>query len=178
MGIALGCPEIRMAQHLLHRAEVGAALEQVSGERVAEKVGMNATMFETRAVGELAQDEKRAGAGQGPAARVEKELRTVPPVEVRPTEREVPANRLRRGPAERDEPLFVALAEHANDALLEGDATLPQPDRLGNTQSGAVEKLDERAIAQAAGAGADRRIDEALGLGRRERPWERARTSR
>ena len=34
-GRALGRPEVRVAEHLLDRAEVGSALEQVGRERVA-----------------------------------------------------------------------------------------------------------------------------------------------
>jgi hypothetical protein len=34
--------EIGMAEHLLDRTQVGASLEEVSGERVAEQVGVDA----------------------------------------------------------------------------------------------------------------------------------------
>ena len=36
--VALGGGEVGMPEHLLHRAEIGAALEQVRGERVAQYV--------------------------------------------------------------------------------------------------------------------------------------------
>ena len=53
-----------MAEHLLHRAEVGAALEQVRRERVAEQVRVNPLGLEPGLLGELAQDQERARAGR------------------------------------------------------------------------------------------------------------------
>ena len=50
------------------------------------------------------------GARERAAARVEEEVGAVPTVEVRPAERQVAAERLGGGPAERDEPLLAALA--------------------------------------------------------------------
>ena len=38
VGVDLGGGEVGVAEHLLDRAEVGAALEQVGGEAVAERV--------------------------------------------------------------------------------------------------------------------------------------------
>ena len=45
-------------------------------------------------------------------------------------EREVAAQRLGRRPSERDEPLLAALADDADDAALEVDRRLDEPDRL------------------------------------------------
>ena len=53
-----------MAEHLLDAAQVGAALEQVRGERVAEQVGVNASGLEAGRLGEPPQDQERARAGQ------------------------------------------------------------------------------------------------------------------
>ena len=55
-----------MAEHLLHRAEVGAALEQVRRERVPEEVGVDPLRLQAGLLGEAPQDEERAGARQGP----------------------------------------------------------------------------------------------------------------
>ena len=52
-----------MAEHLLDRAQVGAALEEVGGERVAQKVRVDALRVEAGRGGEPAQDEERAGTG-------------------------------------------------------------------------------------------------------------------
>jgi hypothetical protein len=88
---------------------------------------------------------------------------------VRPAEREVAAHGFGRRPPERDEPLLAALAEHANHALVDRDAALLEADRLGHAQSGSVQELDERAVAQRARRRPRGGVDEPLGLGRRER---------
>ena len=73
-----------MSEHLLNRAEVGAALEQVRGKGVAEQMRMDARGIEPGLLGPAPQDQEGAGAGERPALRVEEELGTVPAVEVRP----------------------------------------------------------------------------------------------
>ena len=42
VGVELGRRQVGMAQEFLHRAEVGAALQQVRGEGVPEQVGVDA----------------------------------------------------------------------------------------------------------------------------------------
>src|SRR4029077_17308835 len=99
--------------------QVGAALEQVGRERMAEEMGVDAARLEPGAIREPPEDEERARAGQCAAARVEEQIRTVPMVELRPAEREVAAERLGRGAAERHESFFPALPDDPYDAALE-----------------------------------------------------------
>ena len=113
---------------------------------------MHAPRLEPGPVGQLAQDQERAGAGERAAAGVEEEVGPVAPVEVRPAEREVAAHGLGGRPAERDEALLAALAEHAHDALVEVDGRLRRARRLGDAEPGAVQELDERAVAHARAA--------------------------
>ena len=117
-----------MAEHLLDAAQVGAALEQVRGERVPQEVRMDALRLEAGLLGEPAQDQERAGAGERPALRVEEELGPVAAVEVRPAAGEVAAQRLGRLPADRDDALLAALADRAHEAVVEVDAALLEPD--------------------------------------------------
>src|SRR5438128_10290797 len=91
---------------------------------------MNALRLEAGPFCELAQDEKRSGARQGAAARVEVELGTVATVEVGASESEVPANGLGRRPTQRYESFLAALAERADAPLLEIDAFLLDPYRF------------------------------------------------
>ena len=125
---------------------------------------MYALWLETGAVGQLAQDEECAGSRERAAARVQEELRPVAPVEVRPPQREVAPHRLRSRPPERHEPLLAALAEHPHDALLDGDAALLEPDGLRDTQPGAVEELDERAVAKSTRRGSRCSVDQPFRL--------------
>ncbi len=168
MRVPLGGSEISMTEHLLDRAEIGATLEQVRREGVAEEVGMHAARLEACAVGELSEDQERACASQRAAADVEEQLRPVAAVEMWAAEREISTNGLRSRTPEGDEALFISLPEDADDPLLEGDATLLESDRLGHAQAGAVQELDESPIAQRARAGAGSGVYEALGLRGRE----------
>ena len=113
--VELGGREIGVAEHLLDAAQVGAALEQMRRERVAEQVRMHALRLEPGLLGEAAQDQEGAGAGERPAARVQEELGPVAAVEVGPAHRDVAAQRVDRGPAERHEALLRALPERADE---------------------------------------------------------------
>jgi hypothetical protein len=141
----------------------------VRRERMPEEMRVHAARLEARTLRELAQDEERAGPRERAAACVQEELGAVAAIEMRATEREVAANGLRSGPSERHEPLLPALAEDADDALLERDARLLEPGGLRDAQPGAVEELDERAVAKRARRRPHGGVDESLGLGRRER---------
>ena len=66
--VELGRPEVGVAEHLLHAAQVGAALEQVGREGVAEEVRMDAIRVEPGDGCEPAQDQEGAGARQRAAA--------------------------------------------------------------------------------------------------------------
>ena len=85
---------------------------------------------EIGAVGEPAEDEECPRAGQRAAARVEEEVGTVTTVEVRSSQRHVAPQRVGGGAAERHDALLPALADDADDALLEVDGRLDEPDRL------------------------------------------------
>jgi hypothetical protein len=124
--------QIGMPEHFLDRAEIGASLEQVSGERVAQEVGMDALGLEACLVGESAQDEKDARAGERTAARVQEQLLPVTPVEVRPTAREVAAEGVRCLPPDRDYAFLAPLAEGPDEPVLEIDGLSVEGDRLAD----------------------------------------------
>ena len=89
--VQLGRREVSVAEHLLDAAEVGAALEQVGRERVAQQVRVHPPWLEAGVLGESAQQQERPGAGQPAAARVQEELLSVLPVEEGTAVREVAA---------------------------------------------------------------------------------------
>ena len=84
VGIELGGGEIGMPEHFLNRSEICSSLEEVRSKRVTKQVWVNATRVEPRHLGQFAEDQEGAGAGERPAARVQEELRAVPRVEERP----------------------------------------------------------------------------------------------
>ena len=100
------------------------------------------------------------------------------PVEERTTAREVAAQRLGRLAADRDDPFLVSLAEAADEPVLEVDAAPLERHRLRDAQARAVEELGERAVAEVARLRAGGRLDEPLGLRRRERARKPARAAR
>src|SRR5215210_8265815 len=115
--VQLGRREVRVAEHLLDAPQVGAALEEVRRERVPEQVGVDALGLETGLGGEPSQDQEDARTRERASLRVQEELRSVAPVEVRTAAREVAPQRLRGASADRDESLLRALADGANHAL-------------------------------------------------------------
>src|SRR4051812_22705107 len=139
--------EIGMAEHLLHCTEVGASLEQVRGERVAQEVRVDAFGLEPCLVGEATQDEEDTGAGERPAVRVQEQLLPVAAVEVRSTAREVAAEGIRCLPPDRHDPLLAALAEAADEPVLEIDGLPVERDHFAHAQAGAVEELAEGPVA-------------------------------
>jgi hypothetical protein len=132
-------------------------------------VRVDATRLQTCAIGELAEDEERAGACERTPAGVEEELGPIPPIEVGAAEREVAPHGFGGWTAERDETFLAAFPEHAHDTFLDGDAAPLEARRLGDAQSGAVQELHEGTVAQRPRGRSDRSVDEALGLGGRER---------
>ena len=125
-----------MAEQLLDHAQVGAALEQVRGERVAELVRVR------REPAQRARVEPAAAGGEEDG--VLGALRQLRPA-VAEVERRAGSGLL----AERDGALLAALAADVEELLLEVDVLEVEADRLGAPQAGRVDELDERAVAQA-----------------------------
>src|SRR5436305_1372671 len=87
--IELGRRQIRVSEHLLDRAEVGAPFEQVRREGVAQQVRMHTLRLEPGGRGEAAQDQEGARTRQRAALRVEKELGAMALVEIGAASRDV-----------------------------------------------------------------------------------------
>jgi hypothetical protein len=94
MGVDLGRAQVRMAEHLLYRAQVCAPLEEMRGEGMAEEVGMHPCRIESRLGGQAPEDEEGAGPGQRAALDVQEKLRAVPAIEEGPSPGEVAAHGL------------------------------------------------------------------------------------
>ena len=151
-----------MAEHLLHGTEIGSALEQVRGEGVPQEVWVHSLGFEARLLGELAQDHERTCAGQRTASCVEKEIGPMSLIEVRSAEREVPANGFGCRATQGNDPLLVALPEHAHDACIDVHRRAGEPYGLGDPETGAVHQFDKRAIAKCPRRRAVRSLDQTL----------------
>jgi hypothetical protein len=125
--------------------------------------------IEARPRGEPPHDQEGTRARQRSALGVEKELGTMPPVEVRTPPGEVAAQRLHCLRPERDDALLVALSHAPDEAVVEVDGAPLQSHGFAHAQPGAVEKLHERLIAEAPRRRAVRGLDQALDLAQGER---------
>src|SRR5260370_4570720 len=118
---------------------------------------------------EPGQDEKGARGRERPAARVEEELGAVALVEIRPPARQVARQGLDGFASHRHDALLRALADAADDALLEIDARLVEAGGFADAQACAVEELDERLVAERARHRSSGGVDQPLRLARRKR---------
>src|SRR5262249_23777097 len=153
-----------MSQQFLNNSQICSSLKQVRSKRVPQQVGVDTSRLEPRLLGQAAEDQEDPGAGEAAALRVEEELGTVAPVEERPPAGQVAAQRLHGRPADRDDPLLAALAGDTDEALVEVDAGLVEPDRVRDADAGSVEELDECAVAQRPRLDPVGGPDQALGL--------------
>ena len=143
--------QVGMAEHLLNAAEVGAALEQVRGEGVAQQVRVDAARVEPGLLGQPAQDQEGARAGQ--RRRRARSGRARAGGGGRGAAARARGSGARASAAGRPSgtmPLLAALADDAHEPLVEVDGRALEPERLGDAQPRAVEQLDQGAVAQRA----------------------------
>ena len=137
-----------MPEHLLQRAQVAAAGEQVRGEAVAQRVRAH-LRSEPGGRGVALHDLVEPLAGQAAAALVDEQARLPAVADQSPAPAlEVGGERAGRSGADRHEPLLGALAAGAQDAGLEVDVTRLELDRLRRPQPACVHRLEQRAVAQ------------------------------
>src|SRR5262245_48744586 len=99
-------------------------------------------------------------------------------VEERPPANLVAAEGLGRPAADRDDPLLPALANAADEPLLEVDGRPLQADRLADAEARAVQQLDEGRVAVRARCRPVRGLDQPLGLGSGQCPRQLAGAAR
>src|SRR6476659_7361864 len=139
VAVDLSCRERAVAEELLDYAQVGAALEQVSGEGVSETVRV--------------RDEPAERAGvEPPAARREKERVLGAHRQLRASLAEIRGQAIGSFLAEWHRALLAALAPNGDGLLLEVAVLEVEADRLGAAQAGRIDQLDERAVAEPEGA--------------------------
>ena len=169
MGVDLGRRHRRVAEQLLHDAQVGAALEQVRREGVAQDVRRHG-LLDADSSRVPAHDPEHALAGDAAAARVEQECgRFLLLAEERPAAGEVATGGVGREAAHRDDALAPALALDAHEAALEIEIARAQAGQLGDAQSATVEQLQRGAVSQPERRGVGVLHDE-RGLLEREHP--------
>src|SRR3954454_16272593 len=125
----------RVAQELLDRAEVGAALEQLRRERVAQRVGRDAALH-LGAAGPGPQPGAHVGRRQAPPGPREKERRlAVAVLERRAGAFQVVRDRPQRRLPRRNDPRLAALALDAQLLAVEVDGRHVEGDELLGAQA-------------------------------------------
>ena len=135
MAVDLRGRERAVSEQLLDDAQVGAALEQVGGEGVAEAV---------RVTDEAAQCARVEAAAAGG----EEESVLGAAGELRPGIVQVAAGPGGRLLAEWNDSLLAAFSAHVHGLALEVDVGQVEPDRLGAAQPGRVDELEQGAVAE------------------------------
>ena len=165
VGVDLGGADVGVAEHLLQRAQVAAAGQQVGGERVAQRVGAHAVL-QPGAAGVALDDLVEPLAGERPPAEVDEHVRLV----AQPDQPRPARARGRRCSvaialhADRHQALLGALAAGAQHPGLEVELGQLQGDRLRGAQPAGVHRLEQRAVAQRAGRVAPGLVEQPVDL--------------
>src|SRR5260221_2956686 len=181
VGIDLRRRDIGVAEHLLDAAEIGAVIEQMAGEGMAQDMRRDARRIDARLDRERLEELAAAPPRQMAlrAARREEEGRGRALGEKGAAHSGIRGERGARRRAQRHQTLLAALAGDEEEALLPQPRQL-QGDELGDAQPGGVEQLDEADQPLALGAvpaarSGDQRRDLRLVEDLRQRPAEAGR---
>src|SRR5258706_2028773 len=156
--------DVRMSEQELHHPQVGAVVDEVRREGVAQHVRREL----------LARDGARAVAPGEMPERLARHARTAGGVEQDIGAGFLSLLQVFRYPVggdldDRDQPLLRALAERANNVAVEVHLEDLQPDQLRHAQARGVEQLEHRPVAQAEPRGDVRRAEERFHVGFGER---------
>ena len=150
VGVDLRRLQVRVAEQLLHHAQVGAALEQVRRERVTQRVRARSARRPDGVDPAADAPPRPARASAAPPWALRKTAPSSPAPRAARAGRatvEVPAQRRAAGAAEQELPLLVALADDAQPATLEVDAIDGQARELADAHAGGVQQLEHRRVA-------------------------------
>ena len=136
-----------VAEQFLHAADVGAAVEQVRGEAVSQRVRGGAPI-QARLLQVLLQHPRHAARGEAVAELVE-EQRAFGTLPARQGPRSHPAHDRSHRPAAQGRQSFAApLAADAHQPAVEVQVVVVDRHQFTDAQSGRVRRFEHRAIAQ------------------------------
>ena len=137
-----------MPQHRLHRAQIGAALEEVTREGVTERVGRHGGADPGPPRG-LLEDAPQGLAGQRPAEAVHEERPCLGALhQDRARGLEVQAHPAKRLRPHRHQALAAPLAGRHDVAGGQIDVLDAEAERLGRAEAGGIQQLEQRAVAK------------------------------
>src|SRR5262249_32335552 len=141
VGVALRRRQAAVAEELLDHAEIGAGVEQMRRERVAQRVRAHAPADPGRG-GARPHDRVQRAHAEPPAARVREQRAPAPAAPL-----EIGGERAGGPAAVRHDPLLLALAEHADRLLRAVDVIEVEPGELRHPEPGGIEQLEHRGVA-------------------------------
>lgn len=160
-GVDLGGLQAFVSEEFLDFADVGAAPEEMSGERMPEDVRGDGS-FDPRLPGTLMHDGIDHGLSEAVSKLIEKEGRFTRTLqELRPSLSQVVVEHECRAAGQRDNSVFPALAiADEEKPLAEIDVGEVDATTLGETDSSSIEQFEDGAITSAVDAPSKRRLDE------------------
>lgn len=139
MGVDLGCGDIGMAEHHLHRPQVGPMAEEVGGKRVADHVWRDFLCY-ADSQGGLPDDLPKSQAGHAGAAPGDEKIIAVLVFEnERPGRFQIVINFFPSLVAKGNQALFITLAENPDKPSVQIAPRKRQADEFRNPQAGCVE---------------------------------------
>src|SRR2546423_8023296 len=165
--VELRCGEVGVAEHLLYRAKICPALEQVRRKRVAQRVRRHALgEAGTPRVG--FDDAPRTDARERRASRVqEQDAATFAAIQIGPYAFDVHRDFADGAPADGHEPFLAALSEYACHDLFEKQILQLHTDELRDAHAGGICELQQRVIANGQRLIGVGRLEELLHLDRK-----------
>lgn len=165
MGVDLGCGDIGMAEHHLHRAQVGAMAEEVGGKRMADHVRRDFLRY-TDSKGGFPDYLPKSQAGHaGAAPGDEKIVAALVFKDERPGRFQVIVNFFPSLVAKGNQSFFIAFAEHPDKPGVQVACGKWQTDQFRDPQTGRVENKKHGIIPFADGRRTVRGSEQAHNLG-------------
>src|ERR1041385_3976084 len=157
-----------MAKHLLNRTQIGAALEQVRGKRMPQRVRGNGFGY-SRLLDVLAKNLPRTHARERLTTGIEKQNAFASAFfKSRPELTDIGRNGPDRRSPDGDEPLLASFAEHPHQLFLEQHVAHAERDPFGYAKAGPIRELEHRPIAEGKRLVERRRRDQSRDLVDRE----------
>src|SRR5690606_17227463 len=148
MSVDLRRGDVCVAEHLLNGPEVGAALQQMRGEAVSQRVRSDVSRDPCRCDVPL-QDLPCTHPAQRRASRVQEEpALALAALQLRTCLTKVHRRRTQCAPANRYQPLLAALSENPEQALVHEDVGSAKPDPLRYAKPGPIPQLHHCPIAE------------------------------
>jgi hypothetical protein len=147
--VDLGCPEVGVTEHRLHRTKVGSAAQQVRCERVSELM-RGGERNDSRRYGVAPDHLPEGGPRVATAASRGKQGNIARTGHPWPDVAQVTTNAIERYLAYWNDPAFSPLATNRDEATLQVDVSQAQLAKLAHAQSRSIHEMEHGPVQRAA----------------------------